>query len=77
MTDTPTTPAPPAPPDKPKAVKPAAAKAARGVHVVFSKEGGVVVIYSGEVDSLREAVKIGGTARHVAFGEHIIDGPKH
>jgi hypothetical protein len=69
MSDTPAPPAPPAP-DKPKAAK-AAAKADRGVHVVFDKDGRVVTIFSGEVDSLREAVKIGGTARHVRFGERL------
>lgn len=73
MSDTPTTPAPPAPPSN-RATPKAAAKA-RGVHVVFDKEGKAVIVFSGEVDSLRSAMAIGGTARHVGFGERL-DGGK-
>jgi hypothetical protein len=74
MTDVPTIQTddtPPAPPPPPKAAKKAmsAPKQARGIHVVFDKENTAVAAYSGEIDSLRHAMRIGGSARHVAFGE--------
>ena len=63
-----TPPAPPTnPPKPPKPAKPVAAK--RGVHVVFDKDQLAVAAYSGEIDSLRHAMRIGGSARHVAFGD--------
>jgi hypothetical protein len=75
MTDQPTLPDQTDPPaDTPK-VKPtktvikSAAKAVRGIHVVFDKDGVPVTAYSGEMDSLRHAIEIGGKARHVGFGE--------
>lgn len=75
MSDTPTTPAPPAPPSpSAKPAKTSTAAKARGVHVVFNKDDDVVTIYSGEIDSLRKAMEVGGTARHVAFGERLDGG---
>lgn len=66
----------PAPTTPPKAAKTTAAvaKADRGVHVVFGgldKDAKAVAIYSGEIESLRHAMRIGGTARKVAFGEEL------
>jgi hypothetical protein len=41
---------------------------------VFNKDGDVVAVYSGEIGSLRKAMEVGGSARHVAFGERLDGG---
>lgn len=75
MSETPTTPAPPAPPDKPKATPRASSAPKGGVWVIFDKEGDVVTFHSAEIKALRQASEMGGTVRHVAYGERL-DGGK-
>lgn len=76
MSETPSVPgavpAPPSPSAKP--AKTSTSKASRGVHVVFDKDGKAIIAFSGEIDSLRSAMAIGGSARHVAFGERFDAG---